>query len=40
MSKDQRKILGGTLVLAVRIIFLGLVLWGFLLYTRNEWVMW
>ena len=40
MSKGTKKILGGTLTLAVRIIFLGLVLWGFLLYTRNEWVMW
>lgn len=40
MSKDARKILGGTLTLAVRWIFLGLVFWGFMLYTRNEWMMW
>lgn len=40
MSKDARKILGGTLTLAVKVIFLGLVVWGFMLYTRNEWMMW
>ncbi len=40
MSKDARKILGGTLTLATGWIFLGLVFWGFMLYTRNEWMMW
>jgi hypothetical protein len=40
MSKDVRKILGGTLTLATGWIFLGLVFWGFMLYTRNEWMMW
>lgn len=40
MNKYTRKILGGTLVLMARVVFVGLLLWGFLLYTRNEWVMW
>lgn len=40
MNKYTRKILGGTLTLMARVVFVGLLLWGFLLYTRNEWMMW
>lgn len=40
MNRYTRKILGGTLTLAARIILVGLLFWGFMLYTRNEWMMW
>ena len=40
MKRYTRKVLGGTLTLATRVIFLGLMLMGFILYTQNEWMMW
>ena len=40
VNRDCRRILGKTLTLATWWIFLGLVFYGFMLYTRNEWVMW
>lgn len=35
-----KQICTGTAKLAAWVIFWGLVIWGFMLYTRNEWAMW
>lgn len=40
MSKSTRNILGKTLTIAAWWILLGLTFYGFMLYTRNEWMMW
>jgi hypothetical protein len=34
------KIIVWTLVMMSRVILVGLIFWGFMLYTRNEWAMW
>jgi len=38
-SRRRLKIMGATMTLATRVIFVGLIAWGFFLYTQNEWVM-
>lgn len=38
--KSTRDLLGTLMSLYTRVIFVGLMVWAFLLYTRSEWMMW